>query len=187
MSYLITCSKAKVKPSQTNPSSLNNLSFPQLNFNRQLLINCYQIQKQTILDWNKCLPAWQLYSGTGGRIYPRVNNNNWTNLNTDVKILSALFGWIKHTDLIPYYDLKIDEKIIINNQLIPVNNYWRNNINLNQDAFINPNDIDLLSTVYRKALNRTGNSVAITPNVNWNDKHGYHKGVWLNSELELIR
>lgn len=186
MSYLITCSGAKITPNQINPSTLNNLSFPQLNPFRQILINEYQIQKGAVLNWSRCLPAWQLYSGVGARLYPRVSINNWTNPNADIKILSALFGWIKHTDLIPHYDLKIDDKIIVNKNLILVNNYWRNNVNLNQNIFINPNDIDLLSIVYRKALNHAGNPVAKSPNVIWKDKHGYYKGVWLNTQLDLI-
>lgn len=183
MSYLITCSGSKVEPIVINPSTLNNLSFPTLNPIRTILVNEYQNQKLTILDWDRCLPAWQLYSGPGARLYPRVTNANWTNPNTDVKILSALFGWIKHTDLIPFYDLKMDEQLIINNNLISVNRYWLFNANLNQNIFIEPNDIDLLSIVYRKALNNAGNPVAIVPNVIWNDNYGVHKGSWLNEQL----
>ena len=183
MSYLITCSKAKVIPNRINPSSLQNLSYPQLIEIRQTLINQYQLQKNTVLNWDRCLPAWQLYSGPGARLYPRVTNFNWTNPNTDIKILSALFGWIKHTDLIPFYDLKMDEQLRINNNLISVNKYWRLNVNLNQEIFIDPNDIDLLSIVYRKAINNAGNPVAIVPNVIWNDIWGVHKGEWLNEQL----
>ena len=182
MSYLITCSGSKVETNQINTSTLNNLSFQQLNPTRQILIEEYQIQKQTILDWNRCLPAWQLYSGTRAKLYPNVENLNWINPNTDVKILSALFGWINHTDLIPSYNLAMTDIIIIDNNPITVFNYWRNNINLNN--FINPLiDIDLLSNKYRKALNVVGNPVAIVPNVNWNDNYGHHKGVWLNEQL----
>jgi cytoplasmic iron level regulating protein YaaA (DUF328/UPF0246 family) len=185
MSYLITCSGSKVEPNQINPSILNNLSHPQLNPTRQILINEYQVQKGN-LDWNMCLPAWQLYSGTRAKLYPQVSNIKWTNPNTDVTILSALFGLIKHTDLIPYYDLKIDNNIIVNNNSIQVNKYWRDNVDLNQNIYINPDDIDLLSVVYRKALNQLGNPVAKTPNVIWKDKQGYYKGVWLNTQLDLI-
>jgi cytoplasmic iron level regulating protein YaaA (DUF328/UPF0246 family) len=70
-----------------------------------------------------CLPAWQLYSGVGARLYPRINNVNWTNTKTDVKILSALFGLIKHTDLIPYYDLAMTDKIFLGNYKINVFDY----------------------------------------------------------------
>lgn len=182
MSYLITCSGSKVKPNQINASTLNNLSFPQLNPTRQLLIEEYQIQKETVLDWNRCLPAWKLYSGTRARLYPKVDSRNWTKKNTDVKILSALFGWIKHTDLIPCYNLAMTDKIIIGNNQINVFDYWRYNINLNN--FINPLiDIDLLSKKYRKALNIDENPVAIMPNVLWNDNYGVHKGIWLNEQL----
>jgi cytoplasmic iron level regulating protein YaaA (DUF328/UPF0246 family) len=182
MSYLITCSGSKVETNQINISTLNNLSFQQLNPTRQILIEEYQIIKHTILDWNRCLPAWQLYSGTKARLYPQVSNINWTNPNTDVTILSALFGLIKHTDLIPFYDLAMTYRITIGNNLINVFDYWRNNINLNN--FINPLiDIDLLSGKYRKAFNADGNPVANDPNIIWNDRYGVHKGSWLNEQL----
>jgi cytoplasmic iron level regulating protein YaaA (DUF328/UPF0246 family) len=132
-----------------------------------------------------CLPAWQLYSGTGARFYPRVDINNWTNPKTDVKILSALFGWIKHTDLIPIYNLAMNDKILINNSSNFIYNYWKNNIDLNNYIDFN-NDIDLLSNKYRKALNIQGKHVANIPDEKWKDKHGYYKGLWLNSQLELI-
>lgn len=177
MSYLITCSGSKVKPSQINSSSLNNLSYPQLNTTRKRLINEYQAQRGN-LDWNMCMPAWQLYTGPRARLYPKVNDVNWTNPNTDVTILSALFGLIKHTDLIPYYDLAMTDKI----NLINVYDYWRNNVDLN--IFINPLvDIDLLSNKYRKAFNADENPVANEPDVIWNDNYGVHKGIWLNDQL----
>ncbi len=184
MSYLITCSGSKVEPNQINPSILNNLSYPQLNPTRQILINEYQGQRGN-LDWNMCMPAWQLYTGSRARLYPKVDDANWTKPNTDVKILSALFGWINHTDLIPWYNLAMTDKINIVNNQTHVYDYWRNNINLNN--FINPLlDIDLLSKKYRRALNLAENPVAIEPDLIWNDNYGVHKGVWLNTELELI-
>lgn len=184
MSYLITCSGSKVEPNKINPSTLNNLSFSQLNPTREKLINEYQKQKGN-LDWNSCLPAWQLYSGKRAKLYSKVNDNNWLKPDADIKILSALFGWINHTDLIPWYNLAMSDKVNINNNQIYVFNYWRNNINLND--FINPMiDIDLLSNKYRKSLNIGGNPIAKTPDVLWNDKYGAHKGIWLNEELKLI-
>jgi cytoplasmic iron level regulating protein YaaA (DUF328/UPF0246 family) len=177
MSYLITCSGSKVKPNQINSSSLNNLSYPQLNQTRKNLINQYQAQRGN-LDWKMCMPAWQLYSGTRAKLYPRVSNIKWTNPNTDVTILSALFGLIKHTDLIPYYDLAMTDKI----NFINVYDYWRNNFDLN--IFINPLiDIDLLTNKYRKAFNADENPVANVPNIIWNDRYGVHKGQWLNEQL----
>lgn len=184
MSYLITCSGSKVEPNKINPSNLKNLSYCQLNLTREKLINEYQKHKYN-LDWNKCLPAWQLYSGKRAKLYPKVVVNNWLKPDADIKILSALFGWINHTDLIPWYNLAMTDKININNNQINVFNYWRNNINLND--FINPIiDIDLLSSKYRKAINIGENPVAIIPEVSWNDNYGVHKGVWLNEKLELI-
>jgi cytoplasmic iron level regulating protein YaaA (DUF328/UPF0246 family) len=184
MSYLITCSNSKIEPNKINPSTLKNLSFSQLNSTRETLIKEYQKQKGK-LDWNKCLPAWQLYSGKRAKLYPKVDVNNWSKPDANIKILSALFGWINHTDLIPWYNLAMTDKVNINNNQINVFNYWRNNINLSD--FINPIvDIDLLSNKYRKALNVSENPVALIPNVSWIDKYGVHKGIWLNKELELI-
>lgn len=184
MSYIITCSGSKVEPNQFNASTLYNLSHPELNDTRQILINKYQEQKVN-LDWNMCLPAWQLYSGVRARLYSQINNVNWTNPQADVKILSALFGLIKHTDLIPYYDLAMTDKISVANNQINVFDYWRINTNLN--IFIQPQvDIDLLSKKYRKAFNINENPIAILPNVIWNDRYGHHKGVWLNEQLSML-
>jgi cytoplasmic iron level regulating protein YaaA (DUF328/UPF0246 family) len=115
MSYLITCSGSKVEPNEINPSTLKNLSFSQLNLTREKLVNEYQKQKGN-LDWNKCLPAWQLYSGKRAKLYPKVDVNNWLKPDADIKILSALFGWINHTDLIPWYNLAMTDKINIKNK-----------------------------------------------------------------------
>lgn len=182
MSYLITCSGSKKLPFELNPSNLNNLTFNELNPIRNLLINEYQIQKNLVLDWNMCLPAWQLYSGNRAKLYPRIENIKWLNQANDVKILSALFGWINHTDLIPWYNLKMNERININGVNILVYKYWLNNINLNE--YTNLNDIDLLSKNYRKAINLNGTAVAQEPIVVWNDNYGVHKGRWLNNELQ---
>jgi cytoplasmic iron level regulating protein YaaA (DUF328/UPF0246 family) len=184
MSYLITCSGSKVEPIEINPSTLGNLSHGELNPIRERLIIEYENQNVN-LDWNKCLPAWRLYSGNRAKLYRQVNDYNWTNPDTNIKILSALFGWINHTDLIPCYNLKMEDKVNINNFQLYVYEYWRNNINLNN--FINPLiDIDLLSNKYRKALNIGGKPVAIIPDVAWNDGYGFHKGIWLNNNLDLI-
>jgi cytoplasmic iron level regulating protein YaaA (DUF328/UPF0246 family) len=181
MSYLITCSKAKVIPNRINPSSLQNLSYPQLNEIRQTLINQYQMQKNTVLNWDRCLPAWQLYSGPGARLYPRVTNVNWTKPNTDVTILSALFGLIKHTDLIPYYDLQMKSKIGKNNKC--VYRIWNEFQVLHN--YISNDDIDLLSDDYRKAINNKAQLNAIQPNVIFSDR-GVQKGRWLNEKLQLL-
>ena len=178
MSYLITCSGNKITPNQINPSTLNNLSFPQLNPFRQILINEYQIQKGDILNWNMCLPAWNLYSGKRARLYPRVSVNNWKKPNVDIKILSALFGWIKHTDMIPHYDLKMTTKLGNNDNC--VNKIW-NEFNVLQN-YVNETDIDLLSIDYRKAINYKGKIIADKPDIIFTDR-GVQKGKWLNKQL----
>ena len=126
-----------------------------------------------ILDWNYCLPAWQLYSG---RLYSQIIDENWVKIETNILIVSALFGIIKHTDLIPTYNLVMD-----NNKT----NFWQNNIDLNN--FINQNeDIDLLSKNYRMAFNPQGNQIAETPNAIFADNYGHHKGIWLNNQLNNL-
>lgn len=173
MAYIISCSGPKRCPLQhpnSQPGTIENLSF-----NAELLpwrlLNI--ANNNIILDWNHCLPAWQLYTG---RVYSQINANNWTNLETNVLIVSALFGIIKHNDLIPTYDLVMDYNLA---------NYWRNNTDLNN--FINQNeDVDLLFNKYRKAFNAQGNRIAELPNANFADNYGHHKGIWLNNQLNNL-
>jgi cytoplasmic iron level regulating protein YaaA (DUF328/UPF0246 family) len=173
MAYIISCSGRKRCPLQnpnSQPSTIENLSF-----NDELFICRLQnIENQNvILNWEFCLPAWQLYSG---RIYSPIIADNWVKNETNVLIVSALFGIIKHTDLIPSY------KLVMNNNIA---NYWRNNIDLNN--FINQKvDIDLLSKNYKKAFNPQGNRIAEVPNAIFADKYGHHKGIWLNNQLNNL-
>ena len=174
MAYLITCSGSKQNPTIINPSTLEDLSFNnELHIARQEII---QLSNQH-LDWDKCLPAWQLYTG---RLYSRVLPQNWLKPDANLMILSALFGWIKHTDLIPYYNLAMDNKI--NGKLVL--RQWYNLDVLPQ--FVDDKDMDLLSEKYRKAINSNGNHVSLHPNINWRDRHGYHKGEWLNEQLNNL-
>ena len=103
MAYLITCSGSKRIPSD-NSSSIDLLSYPDLKIYRERMIEISGIS----LDWGKTLPACQLYSGIRSKLYPQVAAHNWSKSCIKVKILSALFGWINHTDLVPIYDLKMD-------------------------------------------------------------------------------
>ncbi len=107
--YLITCSGSKRKP-VFNPSTIENLSFPKLSEHRREMINFSGVH----LDWNYTLPAWELYSGRYSKLYPKVDIINWNKPCVDIQILSALFGWIKHNDLVPYYDLQMTDKIGVN-------------------------------------------------------------------------
>jgi cytoplasmic iron level regulating protein YaaA (DUF328/UPF0246 family) len=171
MSYLITCSGSKLCPESIS-STLEVLSFPELNEYREKIIFLSSIK----LDWNRTLPAWKLYSGKYSRLYPQVSEQNWIKQKTDVKILSALFGWIKHTDRIPYYDLQMKDKL----DKITVYKIWREFNVLHQ--YIDKNDTDLLSTDYRKAINTNGIINATQPDEVFTDR-GVQKGRWLNSQL----
>jgi cytoplasmic iron level regulating protein YaaA (DUF328/UPF0246 family) len=176
MRYLITCAGSKRQPINYNPSNLQALSFSnELNNARNELLNITNIQ----LDWDFTLPAWQLYSGNRSKIYPQITEANWTKQCTDIRILSALFGWIKHTDLLPYYDLRISDKIPETNQKIF--QFWQNQNLLNQ--LVDQNDVDLLSGDYRKGVHGIIHPIAIIPDVRFTD-YGVQKGIWLNNQLE---
>ncbi len=176
MAYLITCSGSKQCPI-AGPSSLQNLSFPELNIQREEIIRLSEIQ----LDWERTLPAWELYSGNYSKLYPKVLSINWLKPCAEIKILSALFGWIKHTDRIPYYNLQMTDRIGANQQRVWI--FWYNFYVLQN--YVGDTDIDLLSIGYRKAINKTGIPVANVPSVNFTDRGG-QKGKWLNNELSLL-
>lgn len=178
MAYLITCAGSKRQPHDLNPSSLDNLSFTNILFQaRERII---RLSGQN-LDWNHTLPAWQLYSGNRSRMYPQIINQNWIKPSTEIKILSALFGWIKHTDLIPYYNLKMSDKIGSDNQTV-----WRlwNNLGI-LDQLIKETDIDLLSQDYRKAIHGSLKPVGLLPPIIFKG-YGDQKGKWLNKELDKL-
>ncbi|RVU25060.1 peroxide stress protein YaaA [Sandaracinomonas limnophila] len=178
MAYLITCAGSKVEKGTFQTSNLNSLSFNDiLGPARIELLNLVPKIK---LDWERSLPAWKLYSGNRSKLYPQIREENWKKNCVEIKVLSALFGWIKHTDLLPYYDLRMSDKILDNKF---VYKYWQNKNVLAQ--FIDENDIDLLSTNYRKAIHGNSNPVAIIPNVNFTD-YGVQKGKWLNKELNNL-
>lgn len=174
MAYLITCCKDKINPTQQLQGSLNGLYRDDI-FHQQR-IDLIE-QAGITLDWSKTLPAYQLYSG---KIYSKISPQNWIKPCVEIKILSALFGWIRHTDLIPYYDLKIDKK---QGELTRAPYIlWRNSgVLLN---VINHNDIDLLSNTYKKAFK--GNIPAQIPdNFEFTDR-GDCVGHWLENELNNI-
>lgn len=176
MAFLITCAGSKRQPTIHNPSNFQLLSFyDELNTTRQELQDLTNIQ----LDWNRTLPAWQLYSGNRSRIYPRITAANWTKDCIDIKILSALFGWVKHTDLLPYYELRMSD--LIPQTRTRIYGFWYNKNLLN--LLVNQNDIDLLSGDYRRAIHGKAKPVATIPNVQFND-YGVQKGNWLNTQLE---
>jgi cytoplasmic iron level regulating protein YaaA (DUF328/UPF0246 family) len=179
MAFLITCAGSKNKPIKKLPSSLDQLSFhEELGNARNKLL---ELNPQIILNWGFTLPAWQLYSGTYSKLYPRVTHHNWTKQCVDIKILSALFGWVRHTDLLPYYDLRMSDKITQNSQAI--NKFWHSQKLLSR--FINPHDFDLLSGDYRKAINGNTKQVSKIPEVHFTD-YGVQKGIWLNNQLQNI-
>jgi cytoplasmic iron level regulating protein YaaA (DUF328/UPF0246 family) len=180
MAFLITCCKSKINPVVLNKSSLSKLSFDSiLGESRNELL---KLNPQIKLNWDYTLPAWQLYSGTRSKIYPQITYDNWLKGCVEIKILSALFGWVKHTDLLPIYNLRMSDRMISSSQRI--NKYWQNQNVLAQ--IVNETDIDLLSGDYRKAIDGTTNPVSIIPNVHFND-YGVQKGIWLNNQLNNVK
>ena len=178
MKYLITCAGSKIVPTTRNESSLNHLSHSDLLHDARVeLLNLTGIQ----LDWNYTLPAWKLYSGTYSRLYPKVSTENWQKKCVQIKILSALFGWINHNDLVPFYDTQMKDLIVQNNQRIY--KYWHNHQLLQN--IVEQNDIDLLSGDYRKAVHGNINPIAVIPNQQFTD-YGVQKGIWLNGQLNDI-
>jgi cytoplasmic iron level regulating protein YaaA (DUF328/UPF0246 family) len=175
MSILITCSSSKKVPHQIINSSLQSLSFhKELGDLRTAILHLTNIT----LDWTKTLPAWELYSGGYSKIFKKISQETWLNTNHNILILSALFGWIRHTDRIPYYDLKISS-VLRNGQT--VQKFWLSHMKL--QSMIKDSDIDLLSINYRKALAKNGNIAACTPSeIKFTDR-GDQKGRWLNNYI----
>lgn len=178
MRYFISCSGEKncVSREKTKISNLESLNgFPELYEARKELISLLDLQ----LNWNQTLPAYKLYNG---RVFKKVSEENWTKRNTEIIIVSALFGLIKHDEYIPDYNLIMTDKLPGKKELIST--YWKKH---NIDRFVSKDtDIDLLFSKYRKAFNKNGNSISTEPNVLWRDKYGSHKGEWLNEQLNQI-
>ena len=176
MTYMISCSEKKRMPSKENTqkSSLEKINgFSELYEARKELITLLGIE----LNWNETCPAYKLYDG---KIYSKINLENWQKKETDVIIVSALFGLIKHNDLIPNYDVMMTNKIPNHGEII--SSFWRNkNINKLISA---QTTTDLLFSKYRKAFNKAGSYVGVLPNIKWKDNYGSHKGEWLNEQLE---
>jgi hypothetical protein len=107
MSYLITCAGSKIEPIEFRPSNYGNLSFEELSAERAVILS----KSGIVLNWDLCLPAYILYSGKHSQIYSQIDELSFLNLNTDIMILSALFGWIRPLDLIPHYNLRMSDKI----------------------------------------------------------------------------
>ncbi|MDI9358760.1 MAG: peroxide stress protein YaaA [Phycisphaerales bacterium] len=173
MAYIITCCGVKRMSLNPQESSLEKLSFSELNNARKQLIQQLNIS----LNWQQTCPAYELYQG---RLYSQIDRGNFLKPKTDIIILSALFGLIKHTDLLPMYDLMITYRIPTTQQSVA--SFWLEQ-NLNQ--YITPwqNHIDLLSDTYRRAFNT---EVGMNPNIEWRDRYGVHKGRWLNEQLQRL-
>ena len=154
--YLIPCSKRKNHEGDLI-SSVYNLSFNQTLGNcRETLIRLYE-RKYGPLNWKNCLPAYERYTGI---IYSEEVRLSLSLNNNQVLIVSALFGVIRPSDLIPDYNLKMDE--FLNG--IMISNFWKNNYETCESCILNkvlktikhiqPNIIfiNLLSKPYQNAF-----------------------------------
>lgn len=175
MAYIISCSDAKKCPLNHSISQISTIE--NLSFNSELLnLRLKLIENQNIiLNWNYCLPAWQLYSGN---LYSQVEEFNWRKTKTNVLIVSALFGIIKHTDLIPSYNL------FMTDGKNGIASFWRENIELNKFINLN-NDVDLLFQNYRKAFNKKGERITQYNIQNFIGRR-HNQGKWLNNQLNNL-
>ena len=178
MAYIISCSGSKscLSRKKTQVSSLEDLKgFPELYKSRLELIKKLDLK----LNWDATLPANKLYTG---KVYKKIHEENWGKEKTDVIIVSALFGLIKKDELIPDYNIVMTDKIPGTNKMIST--FWRER---NIAQYIDDeNDIDLLFSKYRKAFNKSSETIGIQPDVIWRDKYGSHKGEWLNQQLNIL-
>ena len=116
--YLITCCKEKNSGGNLISSHLN-LSFNETLVEcRKKLISIYE-NIHGPLNWNQCMPAIDRYEGR--TLYSSEVKNVIKNNSSKVLILSALFGILKPNDLIPNYNLKMND--IINGSFLY--NFWR--------------------------------------------------------------
>lgn len=118
--YLIPCCAAK-EPDGNTVSALQNLSFNELLYScRKKILTMYNNAGNPPLNWKKCLPAVNRYNG----IVYRPDVQALITANPDkFLIVSALFGIIKPTDLIPDYNLTMTT--IFNGNTVA--DYWRDN------------------------------------------------------------
>jgi cytoplasmic iron level regulating protein YaaA (DUF328/UPF0246 family) len=178
MTYIISCSgdKSCLSSENTQKSTINDLN----GFSALLQARIELIEKLGIdLNWSETLPAYKLYTG---RLYKKVKQENWEKQKSDIVIVSALFGLLKHDELIPNYNVVMTDLIPGSKDIIST--YWRGK---NLNSYINSKiDVDLLFSKYRKAFNKEGSNIGIIPNVIWRDKYGSHKGEWLNQQLNIL-
>ena len=172
--FLINCSKAKTIPSNERQGSLEGLAFH--NELGSLRVKLLKLNPQIKLCWEKTLPAWELYRG---KVFKKVTDENWQKTNANILILSALFGWIRHSDLIPYYDVSMNHIVQVKSQKI--REFWSDSDCLSD--LIPVDSVDLLSIQYRKSINKSNSFVGVNPQLYWRDKYGSHKGEWLNQQL----
>ena len=173
MTYLISGSGPKRIPTLINKSCLENLSFnTELLEIRQKMIRVNQAE----LDWDRTLPAWQLYTADKSRLFLHVSEENWLKPNVEILILSPLFGWVKHTDLLPYYDVRMKTKF---KNIYYIWYFWYRSGYL--PPFIKETDIDLLFEDYRKAVHGIKTPVATEPQKFIGT--GDNQGKWLNEQL----
>lgn len=180
MAYLIPCSSKKnclLIVNNTQVSNLSNLTSFNCLYNFRLEL----IKKLKInLNWNVTKPAYEVYNG---KIYKQIDKNNWCKKTTDIIIVSALFGLIRPNELIPYYNVKMDDKLPNTNTKIST--FWFENKLINYLPFC-PLHVDLLTKKYRNAFNKNNAPIGQFVNNNiWKDNYGIYKGKWLNSQLIL--
>jgi len=116
--YLMTCSRNKM-PKGNLHSTVSNLSFNNLlgRYRKRLITEYENIYGP--LNWYECMPAIDRYDGP--LLYTESVKNAIKNNSSQVLIISALFGIVKPSDLIPNYNLIMTDTL----NKLRINNFWR--------------------------------------------------------------
>ena len=193
-SILIPCSSKKSESYVERDFKINELSFHnELGAKRKELLEL--IGSKTVMGIRKekkreiqnninnkhTCEAHLLYSE--GKILKKADCKKWGESEKNkTYILSALFGLIKATDFLPFYDLSMNDTI----DRKSIKQFWKKSGVLdvvleklnNQGVYL----IDLLSDNYKGSIGGSHKNL-IDLKKKWKDR-GEEKGIWINSFFE---
>lgn len=104
------------------------------------------------------MPAYERYTELGSRLYQRISHSSWNKLketpHLDVVIISALYGLVRYSEPIQFYDLNMDKSKIDGQKL---KTWWRKNgLGEILRDYINTNSVfkvhNVLSRNYNEAI-----------------------------------
>lgn len=185
---LMPCSGRKI---QTGTST-QLLSFLQFDAVRQKIVTLYtdpnkKHQRKTnkgviritsnTLNPNVCTSAKDRYTGL---MYKQISAPSWLRGKDNVLILSALFGFIKPDDQIPWYDLSMNDTI----NDIKISTIWKKSGVLNQ--FINQNQIaglDFVAAGFSSYSNSFAKFASLGIDMVVGNDRGTEVGSWIDNNL----